>query len=122
VTRVTRAFARGSDAWPDGASAGRARDRPRDAPERSLDLRVVVTDPDGDALVLEASGLPTGALFTDQGGGVGRLLWMPSYEQAGNYPVAFKVTDAGAPSHAKPSASPSGSVAPRPICQGSPSA
>ena len=62
-----------------------------------LDLRVVATDPDGDRLVVEASGLPTGALFTDQGNGVGQLLWMPSYEQAGNYPVAFKVTDAGMP-------------------------
>jgi hypothetical protein len=62
-----------------------------------LDLRVVATDPDGDPLVLEASGLPTGALFTDQGNGVGQLLWMPSYEQSGNYPVAFKVTDAGTP-------------------------
>jgi len=65
--------------------------------EQLLDLPVVAMDPDGDRVVLEASGLPTGALFTDQGGGIGQLVWMPTFDQAGNYPVTIKVTDTASP-------------------------
>jgi hypothetical protein len=54
-------------------------------------------DPDGDPIALEASGLPTGASFADQGSGIGQLSWMPSFDQAGNYQVSIKVTDAGTP-------------------------
>jgi len=62
-----------------------------------LSLRVVATDPDGDALTLEAADLPTGAIFADEGGGVGQLAWMPSFDQAGSYRVTFKATDNGTP-------------------------
>lgn len=62
-----------------------------------LSLRVVATDPDGDALALEAADLPTGAIFADEGSGVGQLVWMPSFDQAGSHRVTFKATDNGTP-------------------------
>jgi hypothetical protein len=62
-----------------------------------LSFQVTATDPDGNAISLEASGLPTGAVFTDQGGGVGQLVWMPTFEQAGNYLVTFMAIDDGVP-------------------------
>jgi hypothetical protein len=65
--------------------------------EGLLNLAVAASDPDGDAIALVASGLPTGAVFTDQGGGAGQLVWMPSFAQAGNYSVTFKATDDGVP-------------------------
>ena len=65
--------------------------------EALLDLPVVAMDPDGGPMSLEASGLPTGARFTDQGSGIGQLLWMPTFDQAGNYRVTIKATDGGTP-------------------------
>ena len=62
-----------------------------------LTLDVAAQDPDGDRLRLEAANLPTGADFRDLGGGRGQLVWMPSFEQAGNHPVRFIATDDGAP-------------------------
>jgi hypothetical protein len=62
-----------------------------------LTLDIVASDPDGDLLILEAAGLPTGALFEDLGSGLGRFVWMPSFDQGGTYAVTFKVTDDGSP-------------------------
>jgi hypothetical protein len=62
-----------------------------------LSLDIFASDPDGDGLFLEAAGLPTGAVFEELGSGAGRLVWMPTFDQAGNYPVTFKATDTGSP-------------------------
>lgn len=62
-----------------------------------LSIDVVAWDPDGDGLLLEVANLPTGAAFEDLGSGRGQLVWMPSFEQEGNYPITFKATDTGSP-------------------------
>lgn len=62
-----------------------------------LDLRIVASDPDGDSVQIEASDLPTGAVFQDDGFGTATLVWMPDFDSAGNYPVLFRATDTGNP-------------------------
>jgi hypothetical protein len=62
-----------------------------------LSLQVVATDPDGHPITLEASGVPRDASFQDNGDGTGDFVWMPGFDQAGNYEVMFKVTDTGSP-------------------------
>jgi hypothetical protein len=62
-----------------------------------LTLDVFASDPDGDFLILEAANLPMGAVFEDWGMGEGRLVWMPTFDQAGNYLVTFIATDSGSP-------------------------
>lgn len=59
-----------------------------------LEFTVTGTDPDGDSLVYEVSGLPSGATFgtNDQ-----RFSWIPSYAQSGSYFVEFTVKDIGTP-------------------------
>ncbi|MBI3997105.1 MAG: S8 family serine peptidase [Candidatus Omnitrophica bacterium] len=54
-----------------------------------LTVTVSATDPDGDALVFEASGLPVGASFDR-----GIFTWTPTSTQAGRYPLTLTVTDA----------------------------
>lgn len=53
-----------------------------------LSFLVSATDEDGDNLVYSASGLPEGATFDSN-----TFTWTPSYEQAGEYEVTFKVSD-----------------------------
>ena len=62
-----------------------------------LELLVMASDPEGGPVFLEASGVPTGALFQDNADGSARFVWMPGFDRAGNYPVLFKATDAGNP-------------------------
>jgi hypothetical protein len=62
-----------------------------------LAIHVTASDPDGGPLALEASGLPTGAVFVDNRNGTGDFAWMPGFDQAGNHSVTFRVTDAGSP-------------------------
>jgi hypothetical protein len=64
---------------------------------QSLGFTVSASDPDGDALVFAALGLPTGARFTDNGNGTARLEWTPGFDRAGNYPMTITVTDRGTP-------------------------
>ena len=66
-------------------------------PDVQLAFVVSATDPDGDALGFQATGLPTGAEFIDQGDGTAGFAWTPTAGQAGNHQVTFTVTDAGAP-------------------------
>jgi hypothetical protein len=55
---------------------------------------VTGSDPDGDGLTFSASNAPTGASFNP----FTRVFsWIPSFEAAGNYDVAFTVTDDGSP-------------------------
>jgi hypothetical protein len=63
----------------------------------TLTIQVSATDPNGDALRLEAANLPTGASFADQGNGTAAFVWTPSAGQAGNHPVTFLVSDAWNP-------------------------
>jgi hypothetical protein len=62
-----------------------------------LVIGLSASDPDGDALSFTAAGLPAGASFTDNGDGTAQLAWMPGFDQAGNFPVSFTVTDDGSP-------------------------
>jgi hypothetical protein len=60
-------------------------------------LSVRATDPDGNALRLAATGLPSGATFADLGAGVGSLGWTPLPAQVGNVVVRFTAADSGTP-------------------------
>ncbi len=53
----------------------------------NLNVRVTAADPDGDPITLIAQQLPLNATFTDSTGGVGRLVFNPSYTEAGSYTV-----------------------------------
>ncbi len=60
-----------------------------------LSFTITGTDPDGDALTFSATGLPTGATLTPQGG----FTWTPTTGQAGATPYSVTVTaiDNGTP-------------------------
>lgn len=58
-----------------------------------LALEVSASDPDGDALVLSAQSLPSGASFVDHSNGSGTLFWTPAYDQAGTFDVEIRATD-----------------------------
>ena len=58
-----------------------------------LRFDVTATDPDMDMIILAASGMPPGASFHDGGEGTGSFLWVPGFDQAGNYGVTFTATD-----------------------------
>lgn len=53
-----------------------------------LTFQVQVSDPDGDAVTVTASNLPTGATFSN-----GAFSWTPGFDQAGNYTVTFTASD-----------------------------
>lgn len=60
---------------------------------QKFEMTVEVSDPDKEdagKLTLTAQGLPQGAVFN---AGAKTLTWTPTYEQAGEYNVTFKVTD-----------------------------
>jgi hypothetical protein len=63
--------------------------------QETLTFNVLASDDDpGDTLTLSASNLPTGATFTDNGGGSGIFSWTPTDQQANTYPnIHFEVTD-----------------------------
>jgi hypothetical protein len=51
------------------------------------------SDPDGEDLVLTASGVPVGATFEDHGDNTGTFAWTPAAGQAGAYTVSFTARD-----------------------------
>src|SRR5262249_22473186 len=51
----------------------------------------------GQVLSLTATGLPPGASFAPSGATSYQFSWTPSFTQAGDYTVTFKVTDDGSP-------------------------
>jgi PKD repeat protein len=53
----------------------------------NLRVRVAATDPDGNTIILTAQNLPTNATFADSTGGVGGLVFNPSFTQAGAFQV-----------------------------------
>jgi M6 family metalloprotease-like protein len=59
-----------------------------------LAFTVTAADPDGDALVFSAAGLPPGASLDPVSGA---LSWTPAYDQAGVYEATITVTDNGTP-------------------------
>lgn len=62
---------------------------------QTLSFTVSATDPNaGDVLTYSVDNLPEGASFNSN---TGEFVWMPNYEQAGNYEVNFTVTDSGDP-------------------------
>jgi hypothetical protein len=62
-----------------------------------LVIALTASDPEGGQLRYSTAGLPTGAVFTDNGDGTAQLSWMPGFDQAGNFPVSFTVIDDGSP-------------------------
>ncbi|MCF7811230.1 tandem-95 repeat protein, partial [bacterium] len=74
------------DTVPDSVSVNEAEE---------LSFTLEASDPDGDDLTLEASSdnLPEGWEFTDNGDATGTFVWTPGYEDAGEYSVAFTVSD-----------------------------
>ncbi|MCI0596191.1 MAG: Ig-like domain-containing protein, partial [candidate division Zixibacteria bacterium] len=58
-----------------------------------LQFRVSASDPDLTIPVLSATGLPSGAVFTDSLNGAGSFNWTPSFTQAGSYNVRFIASD-----------------------------
>ncbi|BBE30529.1 hypothetical protein OSSY52_06700 [Tepiditoga spiralis] len=55
-----------------------------------IEFTVNATDVDGDSLKVTAKNLPEGATFNSI---TRKFEWIPTYEQAGEYNVIFKVTD-----------------------------
>lgn len=58
-----------------------------------LTFTVTATDADADTVALTASGMPTGAAFTDHGDNSGTFTWTPGSEQSGTYTVTFTGDD-----------------------------
>ena len=58
-----------------------------------LSFSINVSDPDGPSVSLSTSGLPSGAVFTNNGGSTGGFEWMPGYDQAGSYELTFRCSD-----------------------------
>src|SRR6266571_1101043 len=58
----------------------------------TLSFSLIGGDPDADPILYRTlSGLPAGAFFDDKSGS---FEWTPTFDQAGEYPVTFGVTDA----------------------------
>jgi hypothetical protein len=55
-------------------------------------LQLAVAEPDGDRVIFTASNLPYGARLENN-----IFYWVPNFDQAGEYNVTFRVTDAGQP-------------------------
>jgi len=66
-------------------------------PGQQIAFVLSATDPDGDALGFDATGLPAGAELIDQGDGTAGFAWTPTVDQTANHMVTFVVTDAGSP-------------------------
>jgi hypothetical protein len=63
--------------------------------DQQLEFTVESSDPDGDALSIDASSadLPEGWQFTDNEDGTGTFTWTPSYDDAGSYTLTLNLTD-----------------------------
>jgi hypothetical protein len=59
----------------------------------NLTFTVNATDANGDHVTLTASGVPSGATFTDNGDNTGTFSWTPGSTQAGVYNVTFTGDD-----------------------------
>ncbi len=59
----------------------------------TLNIVIQTIDVDGQFASLSASGLPTGASFTDNGDGTATLHFVPGFNQAGRYPVSIFASD-----------------------------
>ena len=62
-----------------------------------LQISLMATDPDADALTIQAGNAPAGSQLQDNGDGTATFAWTPAYGDAGNHMVTFTVTDAGNP-------------------------
>ena len=60
---------------------------------KAVGFIVEASDPDGTIPALSAGNLPTGAVFTDRGDGVGIFTWTPGYDQAGVYQINYVASD-----------------------------
>ena len=67
------------------------------AENTSLAIPLSATDPDGDAMLLSQSGLPTFCSLTDNLNGIGNISCNPGLADAGTYPITVTVTDGGTP-------------------------
>ncbi|BFM06373.1 SdrD B-like domain-containing protein [Halioxenophilus aromaticivorans] len=54
---------------------------------------VEASDPNGTVPSLSSSSLPNGAIFADQGNGIGVFDWTPGLGTSGNYPIIFTASD-----------------------------
>ncbi len=63
----------------------------------TLSFRMVASDPDNDFLMITVfdHNLPDGWEFLDNGDGKGDFTWTPTYDDAGEYSVLFRLTDGG---------------------------
>lgn len=61
----------------------------------ALDFTVTASDPEGDPLVLSATGLPAFATFTDLGNGTAAIHAAPQPGDRGNYPITVSARDNG---------------------------
>lgn len=59
----------------------------------NVSIQAEASDLDGDPITLEASPLPSGAVFSDHGDGTGRLAWTPEKGQEDSYAVEFTAED-----------------------------
>jgi len=64
------------------------------AENQNVGFQVTATDTQSQPVVLTASGLPSGASFTDHGNNTGTFTWTPTGAQAGMYLLTFQGTDA----------------------------
>ena len=62
-----------------------------------LQIAIMATDPDADALTIQAANAPAGSQLQDNGDGSATFAWTPAFGDAGNVDVTFSVTDAGNP-------------------------
>jgi hypothetical protein len=59
----------------------------------TLQFTVSATDPDGTIPIMSTEGLPSNAIFVDNGTGIGTFLFLPDTSQAGDYQIAFAASD-----------------------------
>ena len=62
-------------------------------PGQGATITAMATDPDGTHPKLSTGALPDGATFTDAANGTGSLVWTPTAEQVGVYPVLIRASD-----------------------------
>ena len=64
-----------------------------------LSIPLSASDPDdGDSLFFSMTNAPPGSSLVDNLDGTATFSWTPGFDQAGDYPVTFTVTDSGLPS------------------------
>jgi hypothetical protein len=60
---------------------------------QTLTFSVTASDPDGDDVMLTATGVPSGASFDDLDNNSATFTWTPSFSQSGTYSVTFSGND-----------------------------